>query len=150
MCREEARDLAELAPKAALVGIVKELAPTKQAVDDEKLGVAAFETEYFKGGKLYLDEDKAFYQHLGNRKLISAGGFFRALWRPLTTYRGLKDVSKRLEAKGIEGNMVGEGLLLGGVLVVAPDGSIVFEHKEVTGTPVDVALVKAALDKLPS
>ena len=41
-----------------LVGVVKEVAPTKQAANDTVLGVGEFQRDYFKGSELYLDEDK--------------------------------------------------------------------------------------------
>lgn len=38
---------------------------------------------------------------------------------------------RRARAKGVEGNMVGEGRLLGGLLVVgAGESGVVFEHRE--------------------
>ena len=55
------------------MGLIKEVAPTKQAETDETLGVGEFESKYFPGGALYLDEPKVFYEFLGNRKLNPFG-----------------------------------------------------------------------------
>jgi len=131
-----------------LVGIIKEVAPTKQAADDAALGVAAFELDFLRTGRVYLDERKAFYAFLGNRKLVTPRSFLGALVRPLGTWRALRRIGDRLKEKKIEGNMVGEGLLLGGVLVVGRDGAIAYAHPEETGTPAPREAVAAALDAL--
>ena len=112
--------------KQRLVGVVKEVAPTKQAANDTVLGVGEFQRDYFKGSELYLDEDKAFYAYLGNRRLLTLGGTLKALLLPWRTIRSFRDVGRRMKEKNIEGNMVGEGLLLGGVLVVDKSGKIIY------------------------
>ena len=38
--------------------------------------------------------------------------------------REMKELGKRMEAKGVAGNMVGDGLVKGGVLCIAPDGEL--------------------------
>uniref|UniRef100_A0A7S3JYT0 Peroxiredoxin-like 2A n=1 Tax=Aureoumbra lagunensis TaxID=44058 RepID=A0A7S3JYT0_9STRA len=136
------------ASSVPLVGIIKEVAPTKQAQNDTVLGVDEFQKKYFAGAPLYLDEKKLFYQFLGNRKLITLGGFLKALINPFNTYNALKEIGERMRTKGIEGNMVGEGLVLGGVLVIAPDGTTLFQHQEITGTIVDLDKASKALDIL--
>lgn len=124
------------------------MAPTAQAKTDVLLGVAAFEQKFLSGGHVYKDEDRAFYAFLGNRKLIDARSFLGALFRPLGTWRALKRVRDRLKRKKIEGNMVGEGLLLGGVLVIDRDGEVTYAHPEKAGEPADIDAVDAALDAL--
>ena len=56
LCREEALGLSELVAirggKQRLVGVVKEVAPTKQAANDTVLGVGEFQRDYFKGGRV--------------------------------------------------------------------------------------------------
>lgn len=92
---------------AALVGIIKEVAPTNQAKNDTVLGVQAFEQDYFKGGDLYLDEAKAFYEYLGNRKLFKVQSVLGALVNPFSFYQRLKSIQDRLKAKNVKGNLVG-------------------------------------------
>ena len=94
--------------KQRLVGVVKEVAPTKQAANDTGLGVGEFQRDYFKGSELYLDEDKAFYAYLGNRRLLTLGGTLKALLLPWRTIRSFRDVGRRMKEKNIEGNMVGD------------------------------------------
>ena len=134
--------------KQRLVGVVKEVAPTKQAANDTVLGVGEFQRDYFKGSELYLDEDKAFYAHLGNRRLLTLGGTLKALLLPWRTIRSFRDVGRRMKSKNIEGNMVGEGLLLGGVLVVDKSGKIIYSYQEKTGTPAPIDAVEEALARL--
>ena len=119
-----------------------------QAANDTVLGVGAFQRDYFDGGALYLDANRTFYSHFGDRKLITFGGFLKALVRPWKTWSALKAIQARMKSKAIEGNMVGEGLLLGGVLVVDRHGTVVYEFRETTGDPAPIADVDDALDKL--
>ena len=134
--------------KANFVGIIKEVAPTAQAANDTVLGVGEFERDYFSGGRVYMDSEKKFYSYLGDRKLITTGNVFKALIRPLKTWRSLKAVGERMKAKNIEGNMVGEGLLLGGVLVVDKNGEVTYSYPENTGEPAPVEAIDEALDAL--
>ena len=130
--------------KVPLYGIIKEVAPTKQAEDDATLGVGEFETKYFKSGQLYMDEEREFYAYLGNRKLNP----LKALLNPFKAYRGFKELGARLKEKEVEGNMVGEGLVLGGVLVVNKDGDVLFSYREETGQAVPVTDIQQALKEL--
>ena len=56
----------------------------------------------------------------------------------------------RARGKGVEGNMVGEGRILGGVFVVGPgDQGILLDHKENEfGDMVDLQDLKDALRKI--
>lgn len=50
--------------------------------------------------------------------------------------------------QGIEGNMVGEGLIQGGVLVISPSKGVVYTHNEKTGSLLPFVDMQAALDSL--
>lgn len=111
-----------------LVGIIKEIAPTKRAQSDEELGVGEFQRKYFKDCDLYLDEKMQFYQVLGSRKLSLP------TWNPFELWRGYQELTERMKPKSIEGNMVGEGVTLGGVLVIGRgDRGVIHTHLEKTG-----------------
>ena len=80
-----------------------------------------------------------------------------ALWRPRTAYREFKELGERHKAKGVEGNMVGDGLKLGGVFVFAPaaadggdadDASPVYTYLEIAGSVPPVGEIQAAVDAL--
>lgn len=140
-----------------LFGVIKEVAPTAQAANDTVLGVNEFQSKYFGGNALYLDEEKAFYSFLGNKNIFTLGGLGKALWRPRTAYREFKELGERHKAKGVEGNMVGDGLKLGGVFVFAPaaadggdadDASPVYTYLEIAGSVPPVDEIQAAVDAL--
>jgi len=131
-----------------LVGVIKEVAPTKQAADDTVLGVQVFQRDYLGGAELYLDAELAFYAYFGGRKLITPGLLLRSLANPFKAWRTIKAIGARMTAKSIEGNMIGEGNLLGGVLVVSPQGDVVYEYAETTGEPAPLEAIELALDEL--
>ena len=97
-----------------------------------------------------MDEERIFYQELGDRKLDFKLG--RALTNPLGTWRDIRALGKRLKAKGpeggIQGNLVGEGLTLGGILVVGPENEVIYQYKEETGQEIPIEEIAAALAKL--
>lgn len=118
-----------------LFGVVKET-----GVDDE--GLAIFGSEYFPH-PLYRDEGLTFYEAMGSRNL---GLNSLNSWNPFEIYRGYKDMSNRLEKKGIEGNMVGEGIIQGGLIIFGKDGVARYAYEEKTGHEIPVEDVMSALD----
>lgn len=57
----------------------------------------------------------------------------------------MKAIGKRLQEKNLEGNLTGDGLIAGGLLIFGKDGEAKYMHKEVTGTPFDVDAIAAAV-----
>lgn len=111
-----------------LVGIIKEVAPSGKVMTDEKLGVGEFQNKYFGGNTLYLDEELKFYKALGERKISLPS------WNPCALWTMYKLVSGRMAQKEISGNFAGEGLTLGGVLVIGPgDQGVLYEYLEESG-----------------
>lgn len=52
---------------------------------------------------------------------------------------------RRAQSKGVEGNLVGEGRLLGGLLVVdTGDAGVAFEHREAVSGPCGVRCESSA------
>ena len=49
-----------------------------------------------------MDQERVFYEFLGNRKL----SLMPALRNPLRAYRGFKEMNARIKDKNVEGNMV--------------------------------------------
>ena len=104
---------------------------------------------YFGGNALFLDEERKFYEALGNKRIFTLRTLAKALWSPRTTYREVQALGARLKEKGVEGNMVGEGLVAGGVMVFAPAADEPgFTHLEDTGKELPIAEIQAAVDKL--
>jgi hypothetical protein len=112
LCREEASGLSSLKPQldahnVKLYGVVH-----------EDRGVKEFQP--FFDGEIFLDSERRFYGPRERWMLWSA--LVRpSVWRAIFRARG----------KNIEGNMKGEGRLLGGVFVVSPgDSGVLLDHKE--------------------
>mmetsp|Transcript_11779 Transcript_11779/g.39819 ORF Transcript_11779/g.39819 Transcript_11779/m.39819 type:complete len:133 (-) Transcript_11779:24-422(-) len=115
-----------------MLGVVKEVAPVPGAETDDVLGVGDFQSAYFNDLPLYLDADRHFYSMLGNRQL-SLLSLLIPSWNPFTSYAMFKALGKRLQDKGIEGNLKGEGLLQGGVFVLHPARGVLYSYQEETG-----------------
>lgn len=94
------------------------------AIAGEALGHEEF-LEHWPG-ELYIDEGKrGVFAVLDAGKQSLIGG-------ALSYYTGggvAKNV-ERCDAKGVTGNMAGEGLKLGGVWAFSPEPALVWEHKE--------------------
>lgn len=77
--------------------------------------------DYFKEGKVYIDEVKETYEALNFNKK-GATSFF-GLLNPKMYLKGIQ-----ASAKGISGNLKGDGLQLGGTIIVDKQGNVVFKH----------------------
>jgi len=144
LCREQGQQLTDLVTDKTrpldgfeLFGLVKET-----GVDDQGL------TEFYKDSfnfPLYKDEALVFYNEFyGMRKLKLT------TWNPLRLYRGYKDMSKRLKEKTLEGNLVGEGLVQGGIIIFGKDGKPKYAYEEETGSEIPVDDIVAALNAVKS
>mmetsp|Transcript_9403 Transcript_9403/g.17957 ORF Transcript_9403/g.17957 Transcript_9403/m.17957 type:complete len:87 (+) Transcript_9403:472-732(+) len=72
-------------------------------------------------------------------------------WNPFKLYRGYKELTKRLKSKeDLEGNLVGEGMIKGGVFVLNPQGEVMYAYEENTGSPLVVEDIQAAMDSMRS
>jgi len=133
LCREEAADLAELLPQLGEMNV------PLVAILHEQKGAEEFQP-YIKGQPLYYDPKRSFFKAIGDRWLGISGFVRPSVWSNVNRAKG----------KGIEGNMQGEGRLLGGTLVVAPhDQGIVFEHREgVWGDHAEPADALAAVQQM--
>ena len=97
------------------------------AVAGEPLGHEDFTANYWSG-ELFID--------MGKKGLFKESGTgYQGLLSGIFSYYSGGAVAKnsaRCDAKGVTGNMEGEGLKLGGVFAVSPGGDVMFEHKETT------------------
>ena len=128
-----------------LVAAVKEFAPTKQCKDDECLGVGDFARKYFPNGDVYVNENGALWEVLGNRKFSSQK---LSTYNPIKIFKGIKEMGKRQKEKGIEGNFAGEGNIQGGVLILNPSGQVAYVYKEKTGYLVPKEEILSAMDRV--
>jgi len=126
---------------AKLYGLVKETAPSGKWTTDAELGVQDFADTYFSHGEVFLDKETVFVKALGEKSIFKS----LASWNPITIFKALKNDTARLKAKGVEGNLAGEGLKSGAVLVVKQGGPITFVHPEVTTKPIEEETLLQAL-----
>lgn len=143
LCREEGKAIADLAAREdksldgfGIFGIVKEV-----GVDDE--GLTEFQSDFFPY-PMYRDEEKTFYAALGLRKLKAKS------WNPYKIFKGIRGVMKRLKEKEISGNMVGEGLVQGGIIIFDKTGKARYAYREETGFEVPVDDIVAAVKMVKS
>ena len=147
MCREEGRALANLHASgklgsASLIGVIKEVAPVSKAPTDKELGVKSFHDNYFPFD-LYRNRELNFYSYLGNRSIFS-----QIPANPLKWFSGYKSMMARMKQNNIKGNMAGEGITLGGVLVVSESKGIVYSYQEETNSPIPEEQIIAAVRSL--
>lgn len=103
-----------------LFGVVKEV-----GVDDE--GLSEFHSKYYPYD-LYRDQNLVFYNDFfGGQKLGLR------TWNPVRLFRGMRSMSKRIEGKSIDGNLIGEGFVQGGVVLFDRDGKARYAYREETG-----------------
>jgi hypothetical protein len=122
------------------VGVIKEVGPvSNDDVIDDSLGVANFQKLYFNFS-LFVDKDMAFCSALGSRKIYS-----QLSWNPLKLYSMLSTLSARTAEKGIEGNYMGEGIILGGVLLIKDGREVVYQYNEVAGSRMPVEEIIQAI-----
>ena len=97
-----------------------------------------FATEYFPY-PLYRDEETTFYTALGARKMKVTS------FNPFKIFRALREVGKRLKKKQISGNMKGEGLVQGGIIIFDKAGRARYAYREETGFEVPIEDIIAAV-----
>ena len=93
---------------------------------------------------LYRDENLDFYRAFGDKKITEDISLW-SLLNPFKLYRGVKDMGKRMKEKGLEGNLVGEGLKKGGIIVFGSDGEPKYAYPEITGEALEIDDILAAL-----
>lgn len=109
------------------------------AVVKEDIGTEVQDFRAHFAGDVYVDEKKRFYGPVPRR--MGGMGFFRlGVWQNFL----------RARRSGYQGNMNGEGYILGGVFVIGPgDQGILLEHREQEfGDKVNTADVLQALKRI--
>lgn len=133
MCREEAAELSSLTPELEERGV------PLVAVVKENIGSEIEDFRPHFAGDIYIDEQKHFYGPLQRR--MGGLGFIRlGVWQNFI----------RAWRSGYQGNMNGEGFILGGVFVIGPGNQgILLEHREKEfGDKVDLADVLEAVKRI--
>lgn len=114
-----------------MFAVVKEV-----GIDDH--GLIEFHNDYFPY-PLYRDQGYAFYHALGDRKA------FGAILNPLSIFSMAWDGVQRLWRRNIGGNLKGEGLVQGGIIVFDKMGVPIAMYQEDTGKDLPVADLVNAL-----
>ena len=103
-----------------MFGTVKEV-----GVDDE--GLSVFYNDHYKY-PLYKDDDLVVYNDFFGKRKIKL-----TTYNPFKLYSGYKDMTKRLKDKKLDGNMKGEGLVQGGVIIFDKNGKARYAYEEDIG-----------------
>ncbi|KAJ1452709.1 hypothetical protein M885DRAFT_526044 [Pelagophyceae sp. CCMP2097] len=118
MCRAEAARIVARQPEldaagVRLVCVVKEDLPPKEGEVGE---IAAFSDGFWKGNAIYLDESMSFFTAIGGGKKNSTSimSFLSMLVNPWSSLYANNKAAK----EGGAGNLIGEGMIHGGVYVV--------------------------------
>jgi hypothetical protein len=91
----------------------KQLKPPRLiGVVHERLGTDEFR-DFFPGGLLVLDADRNLFKAIGDNKASLFDMLRPSVWKHLS----------RAKSKGVEGNMKGDGMQLGGLLLIASSTS---------------------------
>mmetsp|Transcript_54386 Transcript_54386/g.170926 ORF Transcript_54386/g.170926 Transcript_54386/m.170926 type:complete len:157 (-) Transcript_54386:58-528(-) len=114
------------------VAVVREVAPNARVKLDagpKGLGLGEFQSKYFDGRPVYWDEEQLFVKEMGDRKIQFR--FKNPWWKPWAIWGEIQEGLKKLKDKGVEGNLVGDGLTQGGVLCIGPgDQGVTYAHFE--------------------
>ena len=90
---------------------------------------------------LYKDAELNFYNALGNRRLSIP-------FNPFSWIGGLFSIffsSSRIKSKNISGNLAGEGILKGGVIIFGNDGAPQYAYQEELGSELPLEDILAAV-----
>lgn len=124
LCREHARQLSNLSSEIAVLGVVKEVA-----------GLQEFHKEYFNSRPILLDQDMHLYKVMGHRSIFKIKTLFKLI-------TGMRKVSRRMSMKGIEGNLVGDGTIQGGILLFDAKGDLV--HVQLENITKEINMIEIA------
>lgn len=133
---DESKNNTELLKGFKLFGVVKEV-----GVDDE--GLTAFYKDYFTY-PLYKDDGLVLYNDFfGNRSILKL-----STYNPFKLYSGYKKMKNRMGEKKLEGNMVGEGLVQGGIVLFDTNGKVRYAYEEEIGTELNMEEIVESLKAL--
>ena len=116
-----------------IFGVVKET-----GVDDE--GLSDFYSQSFTY-PLYRDERLVFYNDFFNGRKLRLSSF-----NPFKLYKGYKKMTARLNEKGLEGNLKGEGIVQGGIIIFNKKGDAMYAYEEETGSPLPIDDIMTAVN----
>ncbi|CAG5979830.1 unnamed protein product [Menidia menidia] len=116
VCRWMASEISKLEPELKAAGVLL------VGVGPEEFGVQEFKDGGFFKGPVYVDEQKKCYKDLGFKRYTALSVVPAALGKKV------RDISSKASADGIQGNLSGDLLQSGGMLIVAKGGEKVLLH----------------------
>jgi len=127
MCRVEAQEAWAQADAIKAAGASRFVLLVKEDVGTEVADLKA----KFWGGEVMLDDKKEFYTALGGGKpwkpFSGVVAFLAFLANPFSKSRTKAALA---ESKKVEGNLTGEGFIVGGWYVIAPSGEAAYSFLE--------------------
>jgi len=120
-----------------LFGVVKEI-----GVDDQ--GLTEFYKDHF-AYPLFKDDGLVLYNEFFGKRKIKL-----TTYNPIKLYGGYKDMSSRLKEKKLEGNMKGEGMVQGGLIIFDKAGKARYAYDEDIGNELKMDDIVAALKAVQS
>lgn len=94
---------------------------------------------------LITDANLLFFKQLGNRKIYNQPW---GTWNPITMINNYFQMTDRIKKKQIKGNLIGEGTIQGGVIIVQPVKGVQYIYHEETGSEVPSESICAAINKI--
>ncbi|XP_015234615.1 PREDICTED: prostamide/prostaglandin F synthase [Cyprinodon variegatus] len=91
-------------------------------IGPEMFGLKEFKEGGFFKGSIYVDEDKSCYKDLGFKRYNAVSVLPAALGKKV------RDIASKASAAGIEGNLSGDLLQSGGMIIVSKGGEKVLLH----------------------
>ncbi|QQP50360.1 C10orf58 -like protein [Caligus rogercresseyi] len=114
LCREEALEFMKIKSELSTLGV-----PIFGVVHEEK-GVEEFTKDFFTNTDVYFDAEKKFFGPKERRIMLTG----------LLNFKFMMKVFGARQ-KGVEGNLEGDGSLLGGAFVIGPgEEGVLYEHRE--------------------
>ena len=70
------------------------------------------------------------------------------LFNPFKAYQGIQKMNERMTSKKLKGNLIGEGLKTGGIIIFGTDGQPKYAYPEITGQELNVKDLLCAIQSV--
>ena len=70
------------------------------------------------------------------------------LFNPFKAYKGIQKMNERMTSKKLKGNLIGEGLKTGGIIIFGTDGQPKYAYPEITGQELNVKDLLCAIQSV--
>ena len=67
---------------------------------------------------------------------------------PFKAYKGIQKMNERMTSKKLKGNLIGEGLKTGGIIIFGKDGQPKYAYPEITGQELNVKDLLSAIQSV--